>query len=332
MEAEVTQDPAADFDLISLLGNKDINFDIAGVLNNLPSDDVAVICSFTVTDFIGDSVPEELLDTPLYSLEDINLCVEASPFTIAVQQSTPVGTLFLLLPNRPVAGAWWDDPERAKTLERYRKRGERQIEKARLRAINPTAFGSDAWRKRAETAASFIPPGSAIMDIGCGSMFIEEFAAPRHYVPIDMDKRDERTRVVNLNESTIPDEWYSEVDVVVCLGLFEYLNDFEKILRAARRFNKLLICSYNIMEKRNKNKNHRVTLWVNGYYTEEIEEKFRNCGFNIENRIDYSGKQLLWILRPPTADIPHRAIENSRFIVPDLPDTRMESDDHGSRH
>ncbi len=102
-----------------------------------------------------------------------------------------------------------------------------------------------AWEARAVMAADLIPAGTRVLDIGCGAMALE-----RHlplgcaYVPSDIIARDERTIVTDLNTQGIPTAAVAGADLVVMLGVWEYLYKPRELFADFARSRRPILCSY----------------------------------------------------------------------------------------
>ena len=83
---------------------------------------------------------------------------------------------------------------------------------------------SPRWDLRAEFAARFVRRKLKVLDVGCGAMAVERHFEPSAYLPADIVARDHRTRLVDLNKATLPAAWLEEAQLVVMLGVLEYLD------------------------------------------------------------------------------------------------------------
>lgn len=103
---------------------------------------------------------------------------------------------------------------------------------------------TDKWAARAKVAASFIQPGDVVADIGCGGQALEGFLPEGStYLPFDIEARDKRTAVINLDvEPRLPP---FQADVIVCLGVLEHLQDPEPCLTLFRQRARRLVLSIN---------------------------------------------------------------------------------------
>jgi hypothetical protein len=161
---------------------------------------------------------------------------------------------------------------------------------------------SPLWRRRAEFAARFVKPGVAILDVGCGEMWVERTFKPSRYIPVDLTSRDERTRVIDLDEAELPAEWLAEAELVVMLGLLEYLEDPARQLAAVARAGRPLLCSYNTMEYSADLDERRRHGWVMDVDIEGFEQLVRRLGFRVVSRHIYADSQPIWLLVPGSAD------------------------------
>jgi hypothetical protein len=146
--------------------------------------------------------------------------------------------------------------------------------------------------ERARIAASFIKPGAWVADIGCGAMVLEPQLPPgTHYIPVDCVPRDDRTVIVDLNKGPLPD---LAVDVIVGLGVLEYLDDVPSFLAQIRRE---AIFTYAPVE--NSPKHDRASSgWFNAYTAHDMDILFEQAGFEIRQRVPCPGRHILWHLQP----------------------------------
>ncbi|WP_311274793.1 polysaccharide pyruvyl transferase family protein [Methylobacterium sp. WCS2018Hpa-22] len=153
------------------------------------------------------------------------------------------------------------------------------------------------WNNRAKFAAQFVRPGLSIVDIGCGAMAVEGIFSASSYVPCDVVQRDDRTKVIDLNAEPIPGEWFAGADVVVMLGVLEYIADIASVLRAIFDAGKPIITSYH-PTNRNPDLEERSHTWISSCTVEEFESLIRECGFLIQWRYAYSGNELVYFIYP----------------------------------
>jgi hypothetical protein len=146
--------------------------------------------------------------------------------------------------------------------------------------------------ERARIAAGFLPPGCCVADVGCGAAMPLEAVLPAgsRYLPVDVVKRDERTVVVDLNVERLPD---LGADVVVALGLIEYLNDVPAFLG---QIGCDAVISYAPAD-RLPTRDRASSGWKNSYTVESLSELFETTGFRIAAQVQCPGKQQIWSLR-----------------------------------
>ena len=106
----------------------------------------------------------------------------------------------------------------------------------------PSSYLSQ-WDERARfVAKTLIPPGSAVLDLGCGRMALEQFLPPGcTYVPADLAPWAPHVLPVNLDADEYPAGSY---DITVMLGVLSYLRNPRQVLMRARHHSKTLILSF----------------------------------------------------------------------------------------
>ncbi|RJF94493.1 methyltransferase domain-containing protein [Oleomonas cavernae] len=212
---------------------------------------------------------------------------------------------YMLLPSDARSiNPWWFSNEARRFVKQRRKRGDRQIEKY-IAQISPDGWHpSRNWDQRSELAATLIPKGLAIMDVGCGGMYFEKHARPRHYLPVDMAPRDHRTQVHDLDAAPLPAEWIDAVDLVCFLGVLEYVQDPAAHLRRIAARARPILCSYNVAERR-RHDSLRYAKWTNTLDTDAFESVLAESGFVIARRLPFGNRQLVYLAFPePVANPP----------------------------
>lgn len=298
---------AGEADLVALLGGAEFSSDLGAELSMFRSMGLPVVCILCLA---GDPADWPLLEPGWhrsYSAEEFDAIADEAGYRVALKVFPANGpaAACLLLPPDAGPSAWWQEESVAAQLQVYAARGERQIEKYRAWLAagckgTDWRLQSEQWRVRASIAASMIPAGLALLDVGCGAMYLENEAAPRHYIPVDMDARDARTRVIDLNEQALPAKWIDEVDVVALMGVLEYINDPAALVKSVADRKKPLICSYNVLEARSARRDLKRGRWRNDYTTAEIESLFAELGYAITDSSIFAGKQKIWRLDPVT--------------------------------
>ncbi len=145
-----------------------------------------------------------------------------------------------------------------------------------------------AWNTRAALAADLVPAGARVLDIGCGAMALERhlpFGAT--YQPCDIVARDDRTIVVDLNRDGVPTSALATCDLVVMLGVWEYLYEPGKVFAALARAGRPILCSYNTLEL-TTHLDRRSLGWVNDFSLEAFTALAAAYGYrpSVTRRID----------------------------------------------
>ena len=173
-----------------------------------------------------------------------------------------------------------DETERRKrVIASGRTDLERWADPARLEAM---------WQARSVLAADLVPAGARVLELGCGTMTLE-----RHlpfgcsYQPCDVVARDERTIVVDLNTHGVPEAALAACDLVVMLGVWEYLFKPGEILAALARAGRPILCSYCPTEL-TAQVDRRALGWVNDFSLAAFLELARQSGYRpaLQRQID----------------------------------------------
>ena len=96
---------------------------------------------------------------------------------------------------------------------------------------------------RSRFVGKLIPPGSSVMDIGCGAMAFSKYLPEGcSYACADLHERSPDCQVVDLNKGEFPKgKW----DCIVFLGVLEYVFDVESVLRNAIQASKKVYVDYS---------------------------------------------------------------------------------------
>ena len=167
---------------------------------------------------------------------------------------------------------------------------------------NPDLLSPD-WNGRARFASGFIRPGLSILDIGCGAMAVEAIFAASGYTPCDVVARDERTRVIDLNDAALPTEWLTDIDLVTMLGVFEYLSDSRAVMRTIAESGKPLVTSYNPIDF-GPETDRAGDGWLSSFTIAEFEAAARDSGLSIVWRYAFSDREFVYLFAPEGTDTP----------------------------
>ena len=128
-----------------------------------------------------------------------------------------------------------------------------------------------SWEPRAIAASAHIAAGSRVLDLGCGSMHLERalpFAC--FYQPCDVVSRDERTIVADLNAGQFPAAAAANSDVVVMLGVWEYVFDADQVFAKLAAAGKPIVCSYCDSGSTPHQERRRGLGWVNDFTIDQF--------------------------------------------------------------
>ena len=156
-----------------------------------------------------------------------------------------------------------------------------------------------AWEPRAVAAAAFVPAGSRVLDVGCGSMHLERslpFGCT--YQPCDIVARDARTLVVDLNAGPLPDAALKACDVVVMLGVWEYLFDIDALMAQLALAGKAVVCSYCDTGLTQDVEQRRALGWVNDLSVDDFRRAAHVHGYEVAAFETLDGVQRLFRLEP----------------------------------
>jgi hypothetical protein len=148
-----------------------------------------------------------------------------------------------------------------------------------------------AWDGRAKLAASYVPAGAHVLDLGCGAMAVERFLPEGcTYQPCDLVARDPRTRVCDFNADEFPDD--VGCDFVTVLGVLEYLSDVPGFLARLRGLSCPAVVSYSVAV-RDDPAYRRALGWANDYGEAEILDLFVAAGLRPEVGVRIENGQIL---------------------------------------
>jgi hypothetical protein len=168
---------------------------------------------------------------------------------------------------------------------------------------NPDALEA-AWDRRAELAANFIPTGARVLDLGCGKMALRRFLPDKcSYQPCDLVARDETTIVCDFNAGEFPDKAADEADVVVMLGVLEYIVDVDAFFAHLQRHKCKLVLSYCVTDF-TQNADRPSLGWINHFSIEDLSVLFDRFGLLVERCDPVDNLQLLMKLRPAGQELP----------------------------
>jgi tetratricopeptide (TPR) repeat protein len=158
-----------------------------------------------------------------------------------------------------------------------------------------------AWERRAALAADHIAAGSTVLDLGCGAMTLERcLPLGCAYLPVDVVRRDERTRVCDFNRDGLPSA--GGASAVAVLGVLEYVFDVRAFLRGLRGYGLPIVLSYCPVDFAS-DVDRGALGWVNHLSRQELIDALSGAGLHVraEQRID--GLQVLLKVVPQVTRI-----------------------------
>jgi hypothetical protein len=169
------------------------------------------------------------------------------------------------------------------------------------------------WQARSVIAADLVPSGSRVLDLGCGAMTLERslpFGCA--YQPCDVVARDGRTIVADLNAHGVPEAALGACDLVVMLGLWEYLFKPTEIFAALAHTGRPILCSYCPTEL-TAHVDRRALGWVNDFSLSAFLDLARQNGYRpaLQRQID----DLQYLVKfEVAADLPRAAIKRVHVL------------------
>lgn len=153
---------------------------------------------------------------------------------------------------------------------------------------------AEPWSARSARAAELLSLESGVLDLGCGTMLLERYLASGiQYWPCDVQKRDHRTIVCDLNIDLPPTVCAS---AVACLGVLEYIYNPAGLVEALARSYKIAVISYCITDAPQAINPRRAHAWVNDFSRSDIESIFDNSGWDVDFFEQRSEIEAIWRL------------------------------------
>lgn len=188
---------------------------------------------------------------------------------------------------------WKDRPREERALLKRRARAENRAAMEQWAADN--VAGRASWNRRAAAVARLIREPMRVLDIGCGDMHVETLLAKGStYIPLDCERRDERTIVLDLNRDPLPD---IDADLVLALGVLEHMHDQTKLLAGLARFPRVIL-TYNVAELVDAAMSK---VWVSEGHTlftsRKLERLFARYGLKVVRRVPFGERQYIYDLK-----------------------------------
>jgi Flp pilus assembly protein TadD len=239
-----------------------------------------------------EEVAQALKEAPAHPLPDYHLTVPDAPLAPSAAAAA-------------AAAAPADETQRRKAVI-----AQKQTDTERW--ANPEQLEA-AWAARSKLAASFIPAGARVIDLGCGAMHVERFLPYGcSYVPVDVTRRDERTLICDLNRDPPPLAEIARADMISMLGVWEYLYEPAMVFRALASVRKPLICSYCVTEM-TQHLDRGALGWVNAFSSTEFVAMAEAAGFRLQTQTSVDGIQKLFRF-VPKEDVPVSSVKRVHVI------------------
>ena len=152
--------------------------------------------------------------------------------------------------------------------------------------------------RRAELAAQFIPSGSHVPDLRCGDMSLLRFLPHGcNYRGCDLAARDAQAIGYDVSTGQFPTEAATDADIIVALGLLEYLQDSETFFAHLRSSNRNVVLSYCATDL-SGSVDRKSLGWLTHFSFLDLAELFDRHGFRIASTMPVNSLQMLMRLTP----------------------------------
>jgi SAM-dependent methyltransferase len=165
-----------------------------------------------------------------------------------------------------------------------------------------------SWDARAEAAARMLPDGASILEIGVGAGAFRALVAGRHpYLGADLAPLDPETLPLDLDIDPLP---AGPFDVVVMLGVMEYLHSPEQALQKARASGRRALFSYCCLkasaDRAQIVRKRRERRWINDWSRDELIANAERAGWRLAREEPFNEDddfhQAIFMAEPSTKD------------------------------
>jgi len=184
---------------------------------------------------------------------------------------------------------WGQDAERIAAL-----RAQRQSDTERWSSLDNH---NEGWVNRVRMALKFIPPNSAVVEVGAGRAFMRDLLPEGcTYVPADLvaHQPDFIELDLNTNDWHLPDS-----DVLVALGTMEYVYDFPGVLTKLRATTRRIIFTYCSHVEGADPQNRMRQGWLTDFSQEEVEHYLDSAHLSVVKKVLFQDevhfKQVMWV-------------------------------------
>jgi hypothetical protein len=174
-----------------------------------------------------------------------------------------------------------------------------------------------SWDRRAAHAALFINAHSSVCDIGCGPRQSLRAHLPDGctYYPCDMKPWNAAVEICDLNRGDWPVQSLSRSDIVVLLGVLEYLSEPAGVFEILSSFVPTIVFSYHPSDYGNSGNN----LWYCALPRTEIVSALGMAGYSLVTEFAYRRHQSIFLARKgvtkqpvPLSLLPRHAMSSTR--------------------
>jgi Methyltransferase domain len=139
------------------------------------------------------------------------------------------------------------------------------------------------WKERIRYMSRFIEPGSFVMDLGCGKMWLREFLpSGTTYIPVDYCMRSPETIVADFNKSQFPQ---TDADIMFISGCLEYIDNPEWFIKqVTAHCRQKVLLSYCLLETHPGIKKRKELSWKNHLEADQIKGQFESAGFTLAHQ------------------------------------------------
>ena len=154
-----------------------------------------------------------------------------------------------------------------------------------------------AWDARAEFAAGYVTAGARVLDLGCGRMALRGFLPSTcGYQGCDLVAREEGTIVCDFNAGAFPADAAADADVIVMLGVLEYIADADAFFAKLRGSKCDIVLSYCPADF-SAGVDRPALGWISHFGLADLAALFDRHGFRIERTDRFDDLQILIKLR-----------------------------------
>lgn len=165
-----------------------------------------------------------------------------------------------------------------------------------------TAQQPPPWDERNRVLASFVPPGSSVVDLGSGAQTLRDYLpAGCSYQPVDLIPGP-RVIVCDFEAGEFPslDE---PADIAVCSGVLEYLHEPGLFVARLPSLARQALLSYAVRSRGQPETERMARGWINHFSRAQLLALVRQAGLTPHELTNWRG-QLILAARPRGTRVP----------------------------